>query len=47
MKHPVKQNHFIGVVDPSRELGSRLRDATGCEGRQMPMLSLPVGGGGR
>ena len=36
MKHAVKHIQFIGVVGPSREQGSRLRDATGREDRQMP-----------
>ena len=44
MKHAVQHIHFIGMVDPSREQGSRLRDATGREGRQMPMLNLATGG---
>lgn len=44
MKHAVKHIHFIGMVSPSREQGSRLRDVTGREDRQMPMLSLATGG---
>ena len=36
MKHAVRQIHFVGMVALSREQGSRLRDATGREGRQMP-----------
>jgi len=41
MKHAVKRIHFVGMVDPSREQGSRLRDATGREDRQMPIRTLP------
>lgn len=44
MKHAVKHIHFIGMVDPSREQGSRLRDVTGREDRQMSMLNLAMGG---
>jgi hypothetical protein len=47
MKHAVKRIHFIGMVDPSREQGSRLRDATGGEERQMPMRGRPRGEGAR
>jgi hypothetical protein len=47
MKHAVKHIHFIGMVDPSREQGSRLRDATDREDRRMPMLSPPKGEGAR
>ncbi len=36
MKHAVRHIHFVGVVAASREQGSRLRDATGREGRRMP-----------
>jgi hypothetical protein len=36
MRHAVKHIHFVGVVAASREQGSRLRDATVREGRQMP-----------
>ena len=36
MKHAVRHIHFVGVVAESREQGSRLRDATGCERRRMP-----------
>ena len=43
MKHAVKPIHFVGMVDPSREQGSRLRDATGREGRQMPASDLGKG----
>jgi len=43
MKHAVKHIHFVGMVDPSREQGSRLRDATGREGRQMPTPSVSRG----
>ena len=42
MKHAVKHIHFVGVVAASREQGSRLRDATGHERRQMPTCSLPM-----
>jgi hypothetical protein len=38
MKHAVQHIHFVGMVDPGREQGSRLRDATGREDRQMPTL---------
>jgi len=41
MKRAVKHIHFVGMVDPSREQGSRLRDATGREERRMPACSLP------
>ncbi len=44
MKHAVKYIHFIGMLDPSREQGSHLRDVTGREDRQMPILSLVTGG---
>ena len=47
MKHAVKPIHFIGMVAPSREQGSRLRDATGREGRRMPMSCLFRGEGAR
>lgn len=47
MKHAVKHIYFIGMVGPNREQSSRLRDATGREGRQMPMLNLAKGGGRR
>jgi hypothetical protein len=47
MKHAVKHIHFVGMVDPSREQGSRLRDATGREGRQMPTLGACKGDLGR
>jgi hypothetical protein len=43
MKHAVKPIHFVGMIDPSREQGSRLRDATGREGRQMPASDLCKG----
>ena len=46
MRHAVKQIHFVGVVDPSREQGSRLRDATGREGRRMPTSDVSWGGRG-
>jgi hypothetical protein len=36
MKHAVRHIYFVGVVAASREQGSRLRDATGREGRRMP-----------
>jgi hypothetical protein len=41
MKHTVKPTHFVGMVAASREQGSRLRDATGREWRQMPACSSP------
>ena len=47
MKYAVKHIHLIGVVDPSREQGSRLRDASGREGRRMPMSGLPMNEGVR
>ena len=43
MKHAVKHIHFVGMVEPSREQGSRLRDATGREDRQMPTLGACKG----
>jgi len=43
MKHAVKHIHFVGIVDLSREQGSRLRDATGREGRQMPTSGVGKG----
>jgi len=36
MKHADRHIRFAGVVVASREQGSRLRDATGREGRRMP-----------
>ena len=47
MKHAVKHIHFVGMVDPSREQGSRLRDASGREERQMPATAAGKGGRGR
>ncbi len=47
MKHAVRHIHFVGMVDPSREQGSRLRDVTGREGRRMPMSGLPTDEGAR
>ena len=44
MKHAVKNIHFVGVADPSREQGSRLRDATGREDCQMSTSDLSRGG---
>ncbi len=41
MRHAVKHLHFVGMVAASREQGSRLRDATGRERRQMPTFRLP------
>ena len=41
MKHAVKHTNFVGMVAASGEQGSRLRDATGREWRQMPACSLP------
>ncbi len=46
MRHAVKHVHFVGVVGPSREQGSRLRDATGREGRRMPTSGADRGGRG-
>jgi hypothetical protein len=46
MKHAVKHIHFVDMVDPSREQGSRLRDATVREGRRMPALGFGTGGRG-
>jgi hypothetical protein len=43
MKHAVKHIHFVGMVDPSREQGFRLRDATGRESRQMPASGASKG----
>ncbi len=43
MKHAVKHIHFVGMVDASREQGSRLRDATGRERRQMSTHGRPLG----
>lgn len=43
MKHAVKYIHFVGMVVPSREQGSRLRDATGRKDRQMPALGAGKG----
>jgi len=41
MKHAVKHIHFVGMVASSREQGSRLRDVTGRERREMSTCSLP------
>ncbi len=46
MKHAIKSVHFVGMVDPSREQGSRLRDATGREGRRMSTSGGGKGGRG-
>ena len=46
MKHAIKHIHFVGMVDPSREQGSRLRDATGREDRQMPITDACKGAPG-
>ena len=46
MKHIAKPFHFVGMVDPSREQGSRLRDATGREGRQIPAPGVSKGAHG-
>jgi hypothetical protein len=46
MRHAVKHIYFVGMVDPSREQGSRLRDATGREGRRMPTSGVSAGGHG-
>jgi len=40
MRHAVKYIHFVGMVAASREQGSRLRDATGRERRQVPTYRL-------
>ena len=40
MRHAVKYIHFVGMVAASREQGSRLRDATGRERRQVPTCRL-------
>ena len=40
MKHAVKPIHFVGMVDPSREQGSRVRKATGREERRMLALNV-------
>ena len=40
MRHAVKYIHFVGMVAASREQGSRLRDATGRERRQMSTRRL-------
>ena len=40
MRHAVKPIHFVGMVAASREQGSRLRDASGRERRQMPTCRL-------
>ena len=40
MRHAVKHIHFVGMVAASREQGSRLRDASGRERRQMPTCRL-------
>jgi len=45
MKHAVKWIHFVGMVDPSREQGSRLREATVGEGRRMPKALKLAGEG--
>ena len=44
MRHAVKHLHFVGMVAASREQGSRLRDATGRERRQVPTCRLPQWG---
>ena len=36
MRHAVRHIHFVGVVAPSSEQGSRLRDVSVREGRRMP-----------
>lgn len=46
MKHAIKHIHFVGMVDPSREQGSCLRDATDREGRRMPTSGGGKGGRG-
>jgi len=47
MKHAVRHIQFVGMVNPSREQGSRLRDASGREERQMPATAAGKGGRGR
>jgi hypothetical protein len=44
MRHAVKPPHFVGMVAPSREQGSRLRDATVREGRRMATSDAGEGG---
>jgi hypothetical protein len=46
MKHAVKHIHFVGMVDPGREQGSRLRDATGRAGRRVATPGVSRGGRG-
>ncbi|WP_018509162.1 hypothetical protein [Thiobacillus thioparus] len=46
MKYAAKHIHFVGMIDPSREQGSRLRDASGREGRRMPTSGGGKGGRG-
>ena len=41
MKLAVRPIHFVDMVAASREQGSRLRDATGREGRRMPADGMP------
>ena len=40
MRHAVKHLHFVGMVAASIEQGSRLRDASAREGRQMPTYKV-------
>lgn len=47
MRHAVKHIHFVGMVGPSREQGSRLRDATVRGGRRMPTSGVGEGDRGR
>lgn len=46
MKHVIKHIHFVDMVDPGREQGSRLRDATGRKERRMPTSGGGKGGRG-
>ena len=43
MRHAVKHLHFVGMVAVSCEQGSRLRDASAREGRQMPTDQVQTG----
>ncbi len=47
MKRTLKPIRFIGMVDPSREQGSRLRDANGREDRRMLVSNSTRGEGAR
>jgi hypothetical protein len=43
MKHAVRPIHFVRMVVARRKQGSRLRDATGPEGRRMPTGRMSEG----